>query len=93
MYFSLHSHNIQLSNITTYNTKFVYLLGNIQRSLKKPQKTFEIYTEKGAVTAIWLVFSSVEARKEFPRFQWQKFSLLERMMAASYNMAAYVTFQ
>ena len=27
----------------------------------------KIYTEKGAITSIWLVLSTVEVRKEFPR--------------------------
>ena len=29
----------------------------------------KIYTEKGAITGIWLVLSTVEVRKEFTGFQ------------------------
>ena len=29
----------------------------------------EIYTEKGTITGIWLVLSTVEVRKEFTGFQ------------------------
>ena len=44
----------------------------------------EIYTEKGIITGIWLVLSTVEVRKEFTGFQSSNKLVGARKEVASY---------
>ena len=47
----------------------------------------KIYTEKGTITGIWLVLSTVEVRKEFTDFQVAKRVTDARKEVASYMSA------
>ena len=70
MCFTLHSHSIKRADQHIANSRNNCLPTRIHPVyLKKITEDIlhKIYTEKGAITSIWLVLSTVEVRKEFPR--------------------------
>ena len=71
MCFTLHGPSIQRADQHIANLEIVvYLLGCVQCRQKITEHILhKIYTEKGAITDIWLFLSTVEVRKEFADFQ------------------------
>ena len=67
MCFTLYSHSIQRPDQHIANIEIVvYLLGCIQCSWKMTENILhKIYTEKGGITCMWLVLSTMEVSKEF----------------------------
>ena len=73
MCFTLHSHSIQRAYqhlaIANAQKKLSIKMHPVQLKKSTEDILNKIYTEKGTVTGIWLVLSTVEVRKEFTGFQ------------------------